>query len=216
VVRRYGALVLILATAPLAAQEGRVWQSMAAATEPVGPAGGWALASAGTRTPVSAALTAQGAATRMAPATDLTVFHAEWTARGRFTVSAFFERLSSASSRAPYGLTVGTTDEARLALALLIAPDGTLTVQRGAMREGRTRLAGQVPPRVRSPLQPDGPAVPLDRLEEAELVVNGQTVARVPIAPGELDGHAGVHVGGGGQVLVSGFTLTGAVTAVTR
>jgi hypothetical protein len=211
-----------MATVPLSAQDSRVRQSMAGATEPVGSAGGWALASAGTRTPVSAALTAQGAATRMAPATDLTVFQPEWIGRGGFTVSAFFERLSSASSAAPYGLTVGTSDESRLALALLIAADGTMIVQRGGTREGRTRLAGQVPLRVRGPLEPEGLAVPLDRLEirvresEAELVVNGQTVARVPITPGELDGHAGVHVGVGGQVLVSGFTLTGAVTAVSR
>jgi hypothetical protein len=212
----------MLATAPLTAQEGRVRQSMAGATEPVGPAGGWALASAGTRTPVSAALTAQGAATRMAPATDLTVFQPEWIGRGRFTVSAFFERLSSASSAAPYGLTVGTSDQSRLALALLISADGTMTLQRGVTGEGRTRLAGLAPPRVRSPLEPEGPAVPLDRLEirvresEAELVVNGQTVARVPIAPGELDGHAGVHVAAGARVLVSAFTLQGGVTAVTR
>lgn len=211
---------LFLLAAPTGAQQSGIRHSMAGG--PVGPAQGWAMASAGTRTPSPAALVAQGPATRLAPAIDLTVFQPAWTAAGSFTVSALFERLPTNSSTAAYGVTLGTTEEARLALAFLVRADGSLWIQRGPGVDGRTRLASTIPARQRAAFEPEGTPARIDRLEvrvgggQAEFFANGQTVAVVPIAPGELDGHAGLHASAGSTVLVSGFTLEGSITAVRR
>jgi hypothetical protein len=97
-----------------------------------------------------------------------------------------------------------------------------MLIQRGATADGRTLLAATMPARQRGRFEQEGTVASIDRLEvrvgggQVEIIANGQTVAVVPIAPGELDGHAGIHASSGAAVLVSGFTLEGSVTAVQR
>ncbi len=207
---------------PLAAQHEGIRQSFAGAADPIGPASEWALASAGVAVPLAVALEAHGPATRLTPATDLTLFRPQWTVAGTFAVSALFEVLPEASATAAYGLIVGGTEAQPLALALLIRPDGTIAIQRSVSARSWTPLATARPLRRRGALDPDAAPAPLDRLEvrvgatTATCLVNGRAVAVVPIAPGELDGYAGVHAAAGSAVQVSGFTLEGAVTVVAR
>jgi hypothetical protein len=153
---------------------------------------------------------AQGPATRVTADTDRTVYRPAWMLTGTFAVSAVVQRLSAAST-APYGLTLGSSERVAQVMAFLVRPDGAVSVQRAGM----TGLRGTWSPtsQVRA-ATPEGPAA--DHLEvrvqetTAAFFVNGQQVAAVPIAAGELDGSPGVHVGASGDVLVTTFTVAGA------
>jgi hypothetical protein len=152
-----------------------------------------------------------GTATRVTASSDRTIHRARLRLAGTFSVSAIFHRTPGSSPLAPYGLTLGASKTGGPALAFLIRPDGTVAVHRP-----RAALAEPAWTPVTA-LRADAPGeTTADRLEvrvtetTATFLVNGQTVASVPIALGEADGGPGVHIGAGGDVLVTQFTVEGA------
>jgi hypothetical protein len=74
----------------------------------------------------------RGPARRIRATEDQTLCRPDWHLTGAFSVKAVFERPANASSSAAYGLTLGSTSEKAVAFAVLIRPDGSLSVQRGS------------------------------------------------------------------------------------
>jgi hypothetical protein len=160
---------------------------------------------------VPADVVSVGTATRVTASSDRTIHRARLQLTGTFRVSATFHRTPGSSPLAPYGLTLGTSTTGGPALAFLIRAGGAVAVHRP-----RAPLA-EPPWTPVTALRADAPGeTTADRLEvrvtetTATFPVNGQTVASGPIAPGETDGSPGVHVGAGGDVLVTLFTVEGA------
>jgi hypothetical protein len=158
----------------------------------------------------------RGPARRIRATEDQTLCRPAWHLTGAFSVKAVFERPAHASSSAVYGLTLGSTSDKAVAFAVLIRPDGSLSMQRGsAIGAG----AWQPQPALRAP-RSDGATV--DRLElrvngtELHVLVNGQRVLVQTILPGEVDGSPGVHVSSGGDIVVAGFTVEGAAALLKR
>jgi hypothetical protein len=158
----------------------------------------------------------RGPARRIAATEDQTLCRPDWHLTGAFSVKAVFERPANASSSAAYGLTLGSTSEKAVAFAVLIRPDGSLSVQRGsAIGAG----AWQPQPALHGP-RSDGATV--DRLElrvsgtDVHVLVNGQRIATETIQPGELDGSPGVHISSGGDIVVAGFTVEAAAALLKR
>jgi hypothetical protein len=151
-----------------------------------------------------------GTATRVTATADRTIHRPRLQVTGTFTVRATFHRTASSSPLAPYGLTLGPSEKGP-ALAFLIRPDGTVAVH-------RPRAAFAPPAWMpATALRAEAPGeTTADRLEvrvtetTATFLVNGQTVSSVSIEPGEVDGSPGVHIGAGGDVLVTLFTVEGA------
>jgi hypothetical protein len=164
-----------------------------------GPARGWKRDDGAS---LDGAATAHGPATRVAPATDVSLSKSEFTLTGSFGIRATFQRFSQSSASAPYGLTLGTTDQRGAVMLFLVRPDGAWSIQRSG----------------RSPMwtpSSETERATIDRLEvrvqgrTVEFWVNGSRVTSVEAASGELDGQPGVHVGGQGDVMVSMFTVSG-------
>jgi hypothetical protein len=188
-------------------------QTRAPASEPSTAATGWAWAA--TRLAADH-VEVRGPARRIRAGEDQTLCRPEWHLTGSFSVAAVFERPAGAAASAAYGLTLGSTPEKTLALAVLIRPDGSLSVQRGsAIGAG----AWQPQPALRAP-RTDGSRV--DRLElrvdgtQVHVLVNGQRVLVQSILPGEVDGSPGVHVSAGGDIVVAGFAVEGAAALLKR
>jgi hypothetical protein len=198
-----GWVVVGLATG-LAAQQPIVRPGVSSAYEPVGEARGWTDAASGAP-PVG--VVAVGPHTRITAPEALTLARPAWWLTGAFSVSATFRRADAAPLSAPYGLTLGATDTAPFALALLMRPDGAVSVQRGTREGAWTALSGL---RAASPESVQGDRLTIRVSDtQAECLVNGQRIGVLALAPGELDGRPGVHAGAGAEVFVSGFTVEG-------
>jgi hypothetical protein len=89
-----------------------------------------------------------------------------------------------------------------------VRPDGTASLVRLGTRSATAWTP--VPLRAASA---EGPGI--DRLEvrvtptAVVCLVNGATAGSAALAPGDLDGAAGVHVGAGGDVVVAAFRVQG-------
>jgi hypothetical protein len=206
---------LLTVLVALAVASGGQAQEAPAGPTPIGspihgtrPAADWAAPDA---EGVPADVVSVGTATRITAASDRTLHRARLQLAGTFTVSAIFHRTPASSPLAPYGLTLGASKTGGPALAFLIRPGGAVAVHRP-----RAALAEPAWTPVTALRADAAGATTADRLEvrvtetTATLLVNGQTVASVPIAPGDVDGSPGVHIGAGGDVLVTQFTVEGA------
>ncbi|CAN5879958.1 hypothetical protein BH18ACI5_BH18ACI5_10630 [soil metagenome] len=176
------------------------------ADAPVRPAPRWSRSPDG----VSKAddiVTVDGPGARIRATTDVTLFRPQWTLTGTFTVAATFH---AASATAMYGLTLGGAS----GLAFVARNDGSFSIQ--AVKDGRLLGGASAPVGLR--VTPDG-APGANRLEvrvgkvEATFLINAQPVRTVPLTGGLLDGVPGVHIGVGGDVSVSAFTVQGAAAA---
>jgi hypothetical protein len=175
---------------------------------PVGSARGWVSA----ETDEVVELPVQLGGTRITAKTDQTLTRPAFVLERRFAVAATFERTAGASPAAAYGLTVGSVNGVATRFAVLIRPDGAVSIQRGNS-VGASRGAWQPTSALRAP-RVDGTGS--DRLEirvedtQVRILVNRQEIAAVTIEAGELDGSPGVHVSAGADVVVQGFAIEGA------
>jgi hypothetical protein len=167
----------------------------------------WTVTSDGETTPTS--VVGSGPTRRLQAPTAPAAARGGQMARGTYTVHATFRSIAGATGA--YGFVLGPIDGTRL--EFLVRPDRTWAI----VEQGETRvMRREWTPLDEGTLERTGHSDALDVQvggAEARFLVNGRTVATVPMSPGSLDGPPGVRLLRGAEVIVAGFTLERAVEA---